>query len=303
MKEIIPSALEGERLDRVVALLSGRSRSEVEIAIEQGLVQIDNVPIFKPSFRVKADSELVAEVAETESETLIPDSSVSFNVVFEDQDIIVVEKPAHVVVHPGAGVNSATLAHGLLARFPEIAEIGQADRPGIVHRLDVGTSGLLVVARNAEAYDYLVNELSQRKIHREYMALVVGNLESDAGEIDAPVGRSMKNRTRMAVSSEGRDARTRYVVQERFNSPIVCTLVGCELETGRTHQIRVHFAAIEHPVVGDAQYGGERSALPASRPILHARRLAFSHPRTGEIVEFLSDIPDDIAAVIALCQA
>jgi 23S rRNA pseudouridine1911/1915/1917 synthase len=218
-------------------------------------------------------------------------------VVWHDDQVIVVDKPAGLVVHPGAGHPEATLVHGLLARFPDLAELG-GDRPGIVHRLDKGTSGLMVVARTADAQASLTRQLASRRMTREYVTLVAGNLESDAGLIDAPLGRSDADPTRIRVQSGGRDARTRYEVESRFERPIVATLLKCRLETGRTHQIRVHLASIGHPVVGDGRYRGPRLE-PLTRPFLHAAALAFDHPGSGERVDFLSPLPEDLRSVLA----
>jgi 23S rRNA pseudouridine1911/1915/1917 synthase len=195
-----------------------------------------------------------------------------------------------------------TMVQGLLARYPELARLpdegaGEADRPGIVHRLDAGTSGLLVVARTPEAYHALVAQLAARTVERHYRALVLGIVEANAGEVDAPIGRSDRDPTQMAVATGGREARTRYEVRARYHEPIDTTELACKLETGRTHQIRVHLAAIGHPVVGDTRYGGERPAIPVGRPFLHAERLSFVHPRTGEVLTFTSPLPADLEDV------
>ena len=218
--------------------------------------------------------------------------------VHADADVIVVDKPAGLVVHPGAGNEGGTLVNGLLHAFPELAAVGDPARPGIVHRLDRGTSGLLVVARTPAAYDALVGQLSRREVERRYAALVWGVPESGAGLVDAPVGRSPRDPTRMAVVAGGRDARTRYEVRTAFERP-ASALLTCRLETGRTHQIRVHLAAIGHPVVGDATYGGARAALALDRPFLHAEQLAFDHPTTGARLSFASALPADLEAVLA----
>jgi 23S rRNA pseudouridine1911/1915/1917 synthase len=209
----------------------------------------------------------------------------------------VVNKPAGVVVHPGAGHDRGTLVNGLLALFPEIASVGDPMRPGIVHRLDRDTSGLLLVARSARAYDALVAALAQHEVEREYVALVWGHLASPHGLIDAPIGRSEARRTRMAVRDAGKPARTEYRVEETFVDP-VCALLTCGLETGRTHQIRVHLSAIGHPVVGDATYGGARDSLPLGRPFLHATRIGFAHPVSGAAMAFESPLPAELQGVL-----
>ena len=215
-----------------------------------------------------------------------------------DDDVIVVAKPAGLVVHPGAGHAGGTLVNGLLARFPELEQVGDRSRPGIVHRLDRDTSGLMVVARSPLAYDALVDALGRREVDRRYTALVWGRPDAPRGAIDAPIGRSTTRRTRMAVREGGREARTSYEVMREFDDPMV-TLLECRLETGRTHQIRVHLAAIGHPVVGDAAYRGARSTLALARPFLHAATLAFDHPRLGEPVRFDEPLPDELTAVLA----
>jgi 23S rRNA pseudouridine1911/1915/1917 synthase len=172
--------------------------------------------------------------------------------------------------------------------------VGQPDRPGIVHRLDKGTSGLMVVARSADAYDALVEMLSARTVERRYWTLVWGQLEAPTGEIDAPVGRAARDRTRMAVTLQGRPALTRYEVLARHTQPVGVSELACRLSTGRTHQIRVHLASIGHPVVGDGRYGGARASLPAPRPALHAQSLAFTHPVTGVPLSFEAPLPGDL---------
>jgi 23S rRNA pseudouridine1911/1915/1917 synthase len=219
-------------------------------------------------------------------------------VVFADDHVIVVDKPQELVVHPGAGNARGTMVAGLLARFPELAAVGEPVRPGIVHRLDKGTSGLLVVARTPQAYASLVEQLSARTVDRRYLALVWGVPDPPTGMVDAPIGRSRRDPTRMAVSTTGREARTRFAVQQRFTEPVEAALVECRLETGRTHQIRVHLAAIGHPVVGDPRYRGARRSFPTPRLFLHAHSLAFDHPATGERVSFASPLPADLQGVL-----
>ena len=220
-----------------------------------------------------------------------------FTVRYEDADVIVIAKQVGLVVHPGSGHEHGTLVHGLLNRYPEIVEVGDRERPGIVHRLDRDTSGLMVVARTPVAYDALVEALARRDVEREYVALVWGHPENPRGVIDAPIGRSMNRRTRMAVRTEGKEARTVYEVEEWFSVPEVA-LLECRLETGRTHQIRVHLSAIGHPVVGDGAYRGNRSGVELHRPFLHARRLSFTHPVTGEAMTFEEPLPEDLATVL-----
>ena len=300
----MPAALAGERIDRVVSMLTELPRAEVAAMIEAGAVRIAGTAVAARSRRVREGDVIEVDVPERAPVRVLEgDESVVVPVVHDDADVIVVDKPAALIVHPGAGHDTGTLVQGLLARYPELNDLpgegaGEPDRPGIVHRLDAGTSGLLVVARTASAYHALVAQLSAREVQRHYRALVLGSVEANAGEIDAPIGRSEGDPTKMAVATAGREARTRYEVLARFRDPVPTTLLSCRLETGRTHQIRVHLAAIGHPVVGDARYGGERPALPVGRPFLHAERLAFVHPRTGELVVFESALPADLEGVL-----
>jgi 23S rRNA pseudouridine1911/1915/1917 synthase len=231
-----------------------------------------------------------------------PDPTVEFVVVYEDEHLIVVDKPAGLVVHPGAGNPGGTLVNGLLARFPEIAVVGEAHRPGIVHRLDLGTSGLLAVARTQRAYHELVDALASRDVGRVYRALVWGHPANPHGVVDAPIGRDHRDPQRMAVVVDGRPARTRYQVLHEYRRPTDASALECRLESGRTHQIRVHLSAIGHPVVGDPTYGGVRSGIMPSRPFLHAARLELAHPVTREPLAFDSALPADLAEIEAALE-
>ena len=295
MKETVPAGLAGERVDRVVAMLTGLPRAEIAELVGAGAVRIGGRPVGARSRRLVEGDELEVDVPERAVAVLEPDPTVAFSVVHADDHVAVIDKPAGLVVHPGAGNQRGTLVHGLLARFPQLRTgPGDPTRPGIVHRLDKGTSGLLAVALSTEAYVSLVAQLQAHTVDRRYTALVWGHVESDAGMVDAPVGRSGRDPTRMSVSRRGREARTRYQVEARYDEPVPLTLIECRLETGRTHQIRVHLAAIGHPVVGDSRYGGKRADLPAARPFLHAGRLAFDHPGSGERLETHSPLPADL---------
>jgi len=293
---IVPASLAGERIDRAVALLTGWSRADVAVLVEEGAVRVDGQPVAKS--RRLAEGEAVEVEGQPEADRPPEAEPVEFPVVHADEDVVVVSKPAGIVVHPGAGHREGTLAGGLLHRFPDIAGVGDPMRPGIVHRLDRDTSGLMVVARSPKAYDALVAALAAREVERRYTALAWGRFDSKRGTIDAPIGRSATRRTRMAVREAGKDARTGYEVLTQYEHP-VCALVECRLETGRTHQIRVHLAAIGHPVVGDATYGGDRNPLRPGRPFLHADALAFTHPSSGERLEFSDPLPPELAAVLS----
>ena len=298
LHESIPAALDGERLDRVVSFVTGISRSRASAAIEGGLVLLDEEPVLIRSRRVHVGQELTVRYLEQEEEQqLRPDPDIEFTVVHEDAEVLVVDKPAGLIVHPGAGDDVGTLAHGLLARYPDVASVGSALRPGIVHRLDRGTSGLLMVARTDAAHAFLVRQLADRQVERRYLALVHGMVKADEGRIEAPIGRSPRDRTKMAVVVGGREACTAYEVQQRWERPAT-TLLRCRLETGRTHQIRVHLTAIGHPVVGDVAYDSSRDHHGLGRPFLHAAHLGFVHPSTGSSMSFDSELPNDLLAVL-----
>ena len=295
---LIPAALDGERVDRALCTLFGLARSQAASMVTSGAVRVAGRPVSTRSRRVAEGELLEVDLPDAEvAPALAADPDVAVPVVHADDSVIVVDKPAGLVVHPGAGRPGGTLVHGLLALFPDLATVGDPARPGIVQRLDVGTSGLMVVARTPAAYDSLVAQLADRSVDRCYLALVWGSFEVAAGAVDAPVGRAAGNRTSMAVSARGRAARTGYRVVAQYHRPVEAALVECRLETGRTHQVRVHMAAIGHPVVGDARYGGSRAPLRARRPLLHASQLGFDHPGTGERCSFSSPSPPDLEEV------
>jgi 23S rRNA pseudouridine1911/1915/1917 synthase len=307
----LPTALEGERLDRALALLTGLSRREVNDLIDGGQVAIGDRVVASHSRKVHAGERLsvVGQLTPAAMATPGADAGVPVEVVWSDAEVIVVDKPAGLVVHPGAGNRSGTLVHGLLARFPDLAVLAdgsaptnERDRPGIVHRLDKGTSGLLMVARTAAARASLTGQLASRRVGREYVTLVVGNVEADSGLIDAPLGRAIRDPTRIRIQAGGRQARTRYQVDARYDLPAPTTRLRCRLETGRTHQIRVHLASIGHPVIGDERYGGKvidsLRPLQPGRPFLHAAVLEFDHPSTGERLSFSSPLPEDLLGVL-----
>ena len=292
---VVPDALAGERVDRVVAMLTGWSRAEVQALVESGDVVVGGNAVGK-SRKLRAGE--VVEVLGAPPAAVPPGAEdVPVDVRYEDADVVVVAKPAGLVVHPGAGHAHGTLVHGLLARYPEISEVGDRERPGIVHRLDRDTSGLMVVARSPAAYEGLVAALGARTVDRRYLALVWGHPEAVRGVVDAPIGRSVRRPTRMSVREGGREARTGYVVERVYEDPAV-SLLECHLETGRTHQIRVHLQAIGHPVVGDAAYGGRRAAIGLDRPFLHAYRFGFTHPVTGEELHFEEPLPETLQTVL-----
>lgn len=324
----VPAALAGERVDRVVATLTCLSRSAVAVLVDAGAVRVGSVAVRHASRRVCEGEVLEVDLPLAPSGGLVADTSVEVVVVYADDQVIVVDKPAGLVVHPGAGHSTGTLVQGLLALFPDLARLGEGedpddrDRPGIVQRLDRPTSGLLVVARTAEARASLKAQLATRTMSRRYLGLVWGHLDADAGVVDAPIARAERDPTRMAVMAGGRPARTGYEVLQRYATPPL-SLLECRLETGRTHQIRVHLSAIGHPVVGDARYGAGRQgsakdwpglralgpvapspsparrALRPGRIFLHAHELSFEHPGTGRSLDLVSPLPPELEAVLA----
>ena len=293
----IPADLAGTRADRAVAVLCGVSRRAARSTIDSGGVMRGGLALAGSSKVAEGDILHVGLVEE--QETMIPEASVQFAVAFEDDDVIVVDKPSGVVVHPGAGRAGGTLANGLLSKYPEIAELGPEYRWGIVHRIDRDTSGLLIVGKNATAFDHLQAALKRRDIKREYRALVAGRFASATGTIDAPVGRDPAEPTRMAVVEMGRPARTHYQRLAAWEDADV-SLASVALETGRTHQIRVHMRSIGHPVVGDPVYGRKRP-MPGDpgRTWLHAASLTFEHPSGSGPMTVRSDLPADLSASLA----
>jgi 23S rRNA pseudouridine1911/1915/1917 synthase len=283
---------EGVRLDRWLARrIPELSRARLQTLIEAGLVRVGDRPR-KAAHRLQAGERVEVEVPPPPPEELEPEP-IALAIVHEDPHVLVVDKPAGMVVHPGAGHARGTLAAAALAHAPTIAGVGGPRRPGVVHRLDRATSGLLVLAKTQPAYESLTTQLAVRAVTRQYVAVVHGRVRADTGVVDAPIARHPHDRTRMAVASPGRGRRavTRYRVVERF---IDFTRVEVTLETGRTHQIRVHMASVGHPVVGDEVYGGRgrpHPPVPLDGYALHAFRLAFLHPATHTRVEFSSALP------------
>ncbi|HUT25815.1 MAG TPA: RluA family pseudouridine synthase [Sumerlaeia bacterium] len=284
------------------------SRSRVQTLIREGRVRVDGAEV-KPKHLLRGGERI--EVEEIPSASPAPEpEEIPIDVLHEDDDLIVVNKPAGMVVHPGAGVNSGALVNALLARYGRLSNIGGPTRPGIVHRLDRGTSGCIAVARTDVAHNRLTKQLADRSMRRIYLAWVVGEMSGREGSIEAPIGRSMRNRTRMAVTRRsGRPALTHWEAVARAPG---LTRLRCRLETGRTHQIRVHLAHVGHPVVGDPAYGLSaremkmrippghpdiiRALSRTARPLLHAHRLCLNHPASGEPMEFEAPLPEDFLA-------
>jgi 23S rRNA pseudouridine1911/1915/1917 synthase len=303
--EVLPSALDGQRLDRVVALIGDLSRSDAAATIKAGGVEVDGEPATSGKVRLTQGQTVRVDPAAFPLPDLpSPEVDVEFGVIYEDEAVIVVDKPAGLVVHPGAGNLDGTLVSGLLARFPDVEGVGDDPiRPGIVHRLDAGSSGLLVVARTADAADVLISQFADHSATRRYDALVWGVPEAPHGIIDAPVGRSKSDPLKMAVVASGRPARTDYRVVGSYTTPAVVSRLECRLETGRTHQIRVHLSSINHPLIGDPIYGQRRPTLGLGRPFLHAAELAFDHPTTGERITFTSPLAPDLQAWLDKAEA
>ncbi|HYL07500.1 MAG TPA: RluA family pseudouridine synthase [Candidatus Udaeobacter sp.] len=276
-------------MDRFVAEQApDLSRAAAARLIKSHLVRVNGRPA-QPADRVAPGDVVEVEVPEA-YQAAAEAEDIPLEVLYEDDDIAVINKPPGMVVHPAPGHQSGTLVHALLGRGGVWSATGGVTRPGIVHRLDKGTSGLIVVARNDASHRALSAQLSDRTLSRVYLAIVRGSVNDDAGELEGPIGRHPKDRKRMAVVSGGRYARTRYAVVERRRGH---TLLRCDLDTGRTHQIRVHLAALGHPVAGDAEYGGRADGV--SRPMLHAWRLRLRHPRTGDQLQFEVAPPADFA--------
>jgi 23S rRNA pseudouridine1911/1915/1917 synthase len=288
----VPAALAGERADKVVAALAGVSRTLARRLLEEGRVTLDGAAA-SPRERVAAGSWVEADVPAPE---VLEPEVVPFTVRYEDEDLAVVDKPPGVVVHPGAGRSGAgTLAAGILERWPGVRGVGEEGRWGLVHRLDQDTSGLLVVALSLAAWTPLRRMMARHEVERTYLALVHGIPEAATGTIEAPLGRDPRQRGKVRVEAAGREARTHYRCRATWPSREL-SLLELRLETGRTHQIRVHLAAIGHPVAADRRYGWDDGLAP--RTFLHAARLRFTHPITGAEIQVESPLPPDLEAAL-----
>ncbi|WP_421038851.1 RluA family pseudouridine synthase [Streptococcus hyointestinalis] len=283
MEVIVKEA--GVRLDKAVAELTELSRSQANEAIKAGTILVNNQKQ-KARYAVKLGDVISYELPKEEVLDYQPES-IPIEIVYEDSDVAVVNKPQGMVVHPSAGHTSGTLVNALLYHVKDLSTINGVVRPGIVHRIDKDTSGLLMIAKNDKAHQALAQELKEKKSLRQYVAIVHGNLPNDRGVIEAPIGRSDKDRKKQAVTAKGKPALTRFQVLERFGD---FTLVELTLETGRTHQIRVHMAYIGHPIAGDPVYG-PRKTLAGHGQFLHAKTLGFTHPTTGELMTFSVEAP------------
>ncbi len=283
----------GKRLDvfLIDSWEQAKSRSDIQRAIKAGEISIDGKPTYRASIKVHDNQVIrVTRGAEATPDLIVP-ANIPLNVDYEDDDIAVIDKPFGMIVHPGAGHTSNTLVNAAAHLWPRITEVGEPDRPGIVHRLDRDTSGLMVIALNDGAYAKLSEMIRDRKITRIYTALVHGIPEPSEGVVDAPIGRDQHHRTRQAISEAGRPSRTHYRVEYELGE---LAFLEVRLETGRMHQIRVHMAAVGHPVVGDQTYGKRNNSADLNRQFLHASKLEFDHPISGEPLSFASELPDDL---------
>ena len=281
----IDAVAAGLRLDKAVADLTELSRGLANEQIKNGQILVNGLAK-KAKYAVKEGDVISYEVPEPEVVEYVAED-LPLEIVYQDEDVAVVNKPQGMVVHPSAGHTSGTLVNALMYHIKDLSGINGVLRPGIVHRIDKDTSGLLMIAKNDQAHLALADELKDKKSLRKYWAIVHGNLPNDRGVIEAPIGRSEKDRKKQAVTAKGKPALTRFQVLERFGD---YTLVELQLETGRTHQIRVHMAYLGHPVAGDEVYG-PRKTLKGHGQFLHARTLGFTHPRTGEVLEFTAEAP------------
>jgi 23S rRNA pseudouridine1911/1915/1917 synthase len=308
---VVPSQIREQRLDQFLAVhLQDLSRSALKKLIVGGQVLVEGKPA-KPHQQVKAGQQIKIQLAEWEQPEVSPEE-IPLDIFFEDAHLLVVNKPAGMMVHPASGIYTGTLVNALLGHSGELSGANGLLRPGIVHRLDKDTTGLLMVAKTDKAHRILADQLARRTVRREYRAVIWGQFPSQQGSIDSPIGRHQGDRKKMAVRLvKGRRAVTHYRVEEEFG---ICSYLSLKLETGRTHQIRVHLAHLGHPILGDAKYGGRRKKLAGlhqvartkgqellkimPRQALHAKVLGFTHPETGAFMQFESDLPEDMVATL-----
>ena len=292
MEEIILKVTEdnnGERIDKYLStVIEGKTRSFIQGLIEDKAITV-NGKIVKSNYKLKTNDEIVVILPEP-IELDVKAENIDLNIVYEDSDVIVVNKPKNMVVHPAPGNYTGTLVNGLLYHCKDLSGINGVIRPGIVHRIDKDTTGILVIAKNDEAHNSLAKQFKDHSIKREYYALVEGRFSKESGTVDKPLGRNKKDRLKMDIVEDGRRAVTHYEVLEQYDKGV--SLIKCTLETGRTHQIRVHMASIGHPLVGDQTYGFKKQKFKIEGQALHAKTLGFTHPSTGEYIEFTSDLPE-----------
>ncbi|MDU2158486.1 RluA family pseudouridine synthase [Clostridium sp.] len=279
----------GIRIDKYLSnIIEGKSRSFIQGLIDSGAVLVNNEEI-KSNYKLRNHDEIIVSMPEPIELDVEPED-IDLNIVYEDEDVIVLNKPQGVVVHPAPGNYSGTLVNGLLYHCKDLSGINGVIRPGIVHRIDKDTSGILVIAKNDDAHNHLAKQFKDHSIKREYYALVEGKFSKIEGTVDKPIGRNKKDRLKMAIVEDGKRAVTHYNVLEQYNNGTA--LVKCTLETGRTHQIRVHMAYIGHPLVGDPLYNSnKKQKFKLQGQVLHAKTLGFIHPRSNEYIEFDSELP------------
>lgn len=293
IRAVVPAGLDGERLDKALAVILGVSRTEAKHLVDVG-VRLDGRP-GSASGKVREGS--LIETPPPRTATVLEPEPIEFEVILETDDYLVVDKPPGLVVHPGSARTRGTLAAGLIHRYPEMEGVGEPGRWGLVHRLDRDTSGVLLVARTSSAYEDLTGQLARREVKRTYTALVDGTFLIPTGTIEAPIGRDPARPTRRAVVPDGKHAVTHYEVETNYPAANAALLI-VRLETGRTHQIRVHLAAIDHPVIGDRTYRGRPTTAASPRVFLHASRLEFADPTSGATVRARSPLPEDLALVL-----
>lgn len=297
MEEIIyniDTCDKGTRIDKFLSeKFEGKSRSYIQGLIEEESILVNNKKV-KSNYKLKENDEIKVFMKEPK-ELEVEAENIPIDIIYEDSDVIVVNKAKGMVVHPAPGNYNGTLVNALLYHCTDLSSINGVIRPGIVHRIDKDTTGILVIAKNDEAHNKLSNQLKEHSMKREYYALVEGRIKANSGTIDKPLARSKKDRLKIAIVEGGKRAVTHYEVIERFKNT---TLVKCVLETGRTHQIRVHMSSIGYPLVGDPVYGFKKGKFKCEGQMLHAKTLGFIHPRTNEYVEFTSELPENFKALI-----
>lgn len=283
----------GKRIDKYLNENTEYTRSKIQKMIENGNVLVNNTQV-KDSYKVKENDNITIEALE-EVTNILPEN-IPLDIYYEDDDLIVVNKPSGMVVHPAPGNYTKTLVNALIYHTNELSTVNKSTRPGIVHRIDADTSGLLLVAKNDKAHNLLAEAIQKKEVTREYISLVEGVIKEDTATIDAPIGRDKNNRKKMTVTSENsKEAVTHIRVLERYNTT---TLIRCKLETGRTHQIRVHLSYIGHPVVNDPVYGHSKLIDKDFGQMLHAEKLGFVHPTTKEYMEFTSKVPEKFTEIL-----
>lgn len=284
----------GTRIDKFLSeKFEGKSRSYIQGLIEEESILVNNKKV-KSNYKLKENDEIKVFMKEPK-ELEVEAENIPIDIIYEDSDVIVVNKSKGMVVHPAPGNYNGTLVNALLYHCTDLSSINGVIRPGIVHRIDKDTTGILVIAKNDEAHNKLSDQLKEHSMKREYYALVEGRIKANSGTIDKPLARSKKDRLKIAIVEGGKRAVTHYEVIERFKNT---TLVKCVLETGRTHQIRVHMSSIGYPLVGDPVYGFKKGKFKCEGQMLHAKTLGFIHPRTNEYVEFTSELPENFKILI-----